>query len=61
MKCKFGNNRCLCSNCTSNAMYDKCTSGYCIHCYECEDAHKAVHDVYLCTGHNPVLKKDDEQ
>ena len=48
MKCPYGNERCLCANCTDNAKYDGCEKGYCIHCYECEDAQKAIHDVYFC-------------
>jgi len=51
MKCKYGNDRCLCQNCKRNAAYENCQSGYCIDCFECEDAGKSVHDVYICTGH----------
>ena len=51
MKCKCGNDRCLCQSCKRNAAYEDCTSGYCIDCFECEDAGKAVHDVYICTGY----------
>lgn len=43
MKCPYGNERCLCANCTDNAKYDGCEKEYCIHCYECEDAQKAIH------------------
>lgn len=57
MKCPFSNERCLYQDCTDNVMYDGCVRGYCINCYECETANKAVHDVYLCTGHNPVSEK----
>lgn len=49
--CPFGNARCLCQDCIKNANYPKCESGYCIECFECDDAGKAIHDVYLCTGH----------
>lgn len=51
LKCPFGNTRCLCADCTSNARFKDCKKGYCIDCFECEDKGKAVHDVYLCTGH----------
>ena len=54
MKCPYGNECCLCADCTDNAKYD----GYCIHCYECEDAQKAVHDVYFCTGHRRIESED---
>ena len=49
--CPFGNRRCLCHDCKSNAAYEDCNCGYCIYCYECMDKGSAVHDVYLCTGH----------
>ena len=54
MKCKYGNARCLCQNCIRNALYEHCTSGYCIDCIECEDAGKSVHDVYICTGNEQI-------
>ena len=50
-KCPVGNKRCLCADCVQNAAYEDCEKGYCIHCFECEDARRQVHDVYLCTGH----------
>lgn len=53
-KCKYGNQRCLCQDCTSNAAYEGCKSGYCILCYECEDKGEAVHDVWLCTAHEQI-------
>lgn len=49
--CPFGNERCLCADCTDNAAYDDCKRGYCLECLECIEAGKQVHDVYLCTGH----------
>lgn len=49
--CLFGNERCLCKTCKSNAFYPDCNSGYCIECFECEKAGKAVHDIFICTGH----------
>ena len=54
MNCPFGNERCLCQSCTDNAKYDGCERGYCIYCYECEQAQETVHDVYFCTGHNKI-------
>ena len=48
--CPFGNERCLCADCTDNAAYDDCKRGYCLECLECIEAGKQVHDVYLCTG-----------
>jgi len=33
MKCPYGNERCLCADCTDNAKYDGCEKEYCIHCY----------------------------
>lgn len=41
MKCPYRNECCLCANCTDNAKYDDCVSGYCINCYECEEAQKS--------------------
>ena len=49
--CPFGNERCLCADCTDNAAYDDCKRGYCLECLECIEAGKQVHDVHLCTGH----------
>ena len=48
--CPFNKRTCLCQACTKNAIYDNTTRGYCIDCYECKAAKKAVHNVYLCTG-----------
>lgn len=56
--CPFGNERCLCQDCADNAAYEGCNHGYCLHCFECEQAGKAVHDVYLCTGHNRRLTNE---
>ena len=58
MKCPYGNERCLCADCTDNAKYDSCKKGYCIHCYECEDAQKSIHDIYFCTGHRRIESED---
>lgn len=49
--CPFGNPRCLCHDCESNAAYDSCNCGYCIQCLECIDKGYSVHDVYVCTGY----------
>ena len=49
--CPVGNARCLCANCTSNAALDGCVKGFCLYSFECREAGKRVHDVYLCTGH----------
>ena len=51
MKCEYGNARCLCADCVCNAAREGCDRGFCINCFECENKEKAVHDVYLCTGH----------
>lgn len=56
MKCPYRNECCLCANCTDNAKYDDCVSGYCINCYECEEAQKVVYNIYICTGYNPIKK-----
>lgn len=55
-KCPFNNGCCLCHTCKCNSMYDECTNGYCIYCYECKDLNKAVHDIDFCAGFNPVEK-----
>lgn len=57
--CPFGNTRCLCQDCTSNAYYEDCKKGYCIECLECIDNRMQKHDVYICTGHESRVKKDD--
>ncbi len=49
--CLFGNERCLCKDCKSNAAYPSCAKGFCINCFECEQKNESVHDVYLCTGY----------
>lgn len=53
--CLFGETRCLCKDCESNAALEGCKSGFCIDCFECEQAGEKVHDVFLCTGYR---KKD---
>lgn len=54
--CPFGNERCLCRYCLSNAMYDDCEKGYCVNCIECEDARDQKHDVYLCIVHESRME-----
>lgn len=55
--CLFGDTRCLCKDCTRNAAYKDCKRGYCIDCFECEEAGEQVHDIFLCTAyeHRPGL------
>ena len=48
--CPYGVETCLCCKCQMNSAYEKCSKGYCIECYECEDAETAVHNVYFCSG-----------
>lgn len=48
--CPYGIETCLCCKCQMNAAYEKCSKGYCIECYECEEAEMAVHNVYFCSG-----------
>ena len=55
--CPFNKRTCLCQDCTKNAIFDDTTKGYCIDCYECEGAKKAVHNVYLCTGYEEREKQ----
>ena len=57
MNCKYGNARCLCQNCKQNAAYERCTQGYCIDCFECEEAGAAVHDVWMCSGREPIQEE----
>lgn len=57
MNCKYGNARCLCQNCKQNAAYERCTQGYCIDCFECEKAGAAVHDVWMCSGREPIQEE----
>ena len=61
MSCKYGNVRCLCQSCIDNAAYPECKKGYCIHCFECEEAGKSVHDVFLCTGYERWPEEADKQ
>ena len=61
MSCKFGNDRCLCQFCVDNAAYPECKKGYCIYCFECEEAGKSVHDVFLCTGYERWPEEADKQ
>lgn len=49
--CPFNAPRCKCFDCDGNANYEDCNHGYCIGCFECIDAGKAVHDIYVCTGY----------
>lgn len=57
-KCPFGDVRCLCRTCIRNAAYEHCEDGYCINCFECEQAGEQVHDIWCCTGcENLVLEE----
>ena len=58
MNCKYGNARCLCQNCKRNAAYEHCTHGYCIDCFECEEAGAAVHDVWMCSGRELIQEAE---
>ena len=49
--CLFGETRCLCKDCRKNAAFPDCKRGYCIDCFECDQAGKQVHDVFICTGY----------
>lgn len=49
--CPFNMPRCNCFDCVGNAKYEDCNRSYCINCYECENAGRAVHDIYICTGY----------
>ena len=60
MVCEYGNQRCLCQDCKSNAKFDDCKSGFCINCFECEDAGKMVHDMFLCTGYKKREDTNDD-
>ena len=57
-KCPFDVKTCKCVNCACNAAEEGCNHGYCINCFECEDKHEAVHNVYLCTGFEEKHKAD---
>lgn len=50
-ECPFGNQRCKCATCSSNAAKESCNHGYCTTCFECMDKKTMMHDVYLCTGY----------
>ena len=53
-KCVYNNTTCKCANCACNAAHEGCNHGYCINCFECEKEQKSVHNVYLCTGYEPI-------
>jgi len=59
--CPYNVETCKCADCTKNAAFDGCTSGYCIECFECEDAGQAVHNVFMCTGYKSRSEEVDQE
>ena len=55
--CPFDKRTCLCQDCTRNAIYDNTTRGYCIECYDCEEAKEAVHNVFICAEYEKREKQ----
>lgn len=52
-KCPYEVKTCKCQTCRKSASWPGCKSGYCIDCFECEEAGEAIHNIYVCTGYEP--------
>lgn len=59
MTCPFGNVRCLCQTCEDSWL--NCGESRCIQCIDCDTQKKAVHDLYVCTGHKTVHEKGESE